>query len=162
MQKLQNYINNELIAPLDGEYIDNVNPALGEVYSLCPSSNEKDVQHAVNAAKRAFRPWANTTAEDKFKVLIRIADIIDQRADELALAESIDQGKPVWLAKNEVIRAAQNFRFFATAAMHFASESHITENVAVNYTIRQPIGVVGCISPWNLPLYLLLGKLPLP
>ncbi len=159
MQKLQNYINNELLAPVDGEYIDNINPAWGTVYSLCPSSNEKDVQLAVDAAKAASKSWANFPAENKFKILNLIADIIDERADELALAESVDQGKPMWLAKNEVIRAAQNFRFFATAAMHFASESHATENSAINYTLRQPIGVVGCISPWNLPLYLFTWKI---
>jgi len=88
-----------------------------------------------------------------------IAEGIDNLRDALALAESNDQGKPLWLAKNEMIRAAQNFRFFATAAMQFSSESHAMENRAINYTLRTPIGVVGCISPWNLPLYLFTWKI---
>jgi aminomuconate-semialdehyde/2-hydroxymuconate-6-semialdehyde dehydrogenase len=92
-------------------------------------------------------------------VLNAIAEGIDNLRDALAMAESNDQGKPLWLAKNEMIRAAQNFRFFATAAMQFSSESHAMENRAINYTLRTPIGVVGCISPWNLPLYLFTWKI---
>jgi aminomuconate-semialdehyde/2-hydroxymuconate-6-semialdehyde dehydrogenase len=103
--------------------------------------------------------WSNTPAEERFKVLNAIAEGIDNLRDALAMAESNDQGKPLWLAKNEMIRAAQNFRFFATAAMQFSSESHAMENRAINYTLRTPIGVVGCISPWNLPLYLFTWKI---
>jgi aminomuconate-semialdehyde/2-hydroxymuconate-6-semialdehyde dehydrogenase len=103
--------------------------------------------------------WSNTPSEERFKVLNAIAEGIDNLRDALAMAESNDQGKPLWLAKNEMIRAAQNFRFFATAAMQFSSESHAMENRAINYTLRTPIGVVGCISPWNLPLYLFTWKI---
>jgi len=159
MQHLSNYINGELVNAHSQQFMDNYNPATGKIYSLIPDSDEKDVEDAYQAAKNAFLAWKNTSNEDRFKILNRIAELIDLNNDELAQAESIDQGKPHWLAKNEMIRSAQNFRFFATAAMQFSSESHHMEGHAVNYTLRQPIGVVACISPWNLPLYLFSWKI---
>jgi aminomuconate-semialdehyde/2-hydroxymuconate-6-semialdehyde dehydrogenase len=129
------------------------------VYSQLPDSDAQDVELAFQAAKNAFPAWKNTSTEERFKLLNKIAELIDANNDELAKAESIDQGKPFWLAKNEMIRSAQNFRFFATAAMQFSSESHHMEGHAINYTLRQSIGVVGCISPWNLPLYLFSWKI---
>ena len=126
---------------------------------MIPDSNERDVEMAYQAAEKAFETWSKTPAEKRFKILNRIAELIDLKNDTLALAESIDQGKPVWLAKTEMTRSAQNFRFFATAAMQFNSESHNMEGHAINYTIKSPIGVVGCISPWNLPLYLFSWKI---
>ena len=85
---------------------------------------------------------------------------IDEHSDALALAETNDNGKPLWLSKQiDIPRASSNFRFFATGIMHFAAESHSMEDKAINYTLRQPIGVVGCISPWNLPLYLFTWKI---
>lgn len=159
MQQLQNYINGEMLAPSRGGYIDNYNPATGKVYSLIPDSDDQDVELAYQAAKEAYPAWKLTTLEERFKVLNRIAELIDENNEMLAIAESTDQGKPAWLAKNEITRAGQNFRFFATAAMQFASESHHMEGHAINYTLRQSIGVVGCISPWNLPLYLFTWKI---
>lgn len=159
MEKILNYINGELVEPQGQKFLDNYEPARGEVYSLVPDSDAGDVDASYRAAANAFLSWKNTPAEDKFKVLNRIAELIDEKNEELARAESRDQGKPVWLARNEIKRAGQNFRFFATAAMQFASESHQTENRAINYTLRQPLGVVGCISPWNLPLYLFTWKI---
>lgn len=114
----------------------------------------------MHAAAKAFPSWSITTVENRFRILNRIAELIEANLDELALAESNDNGKPVWLAKQvDIPRAAANFRFFATGIMHFATESHNMEDKAVNYTLRQPIGVVGCISPWNLPLYLFTWKI---
>ena len=159
MKKLANYINGEDVTPISNRYIDNFNPSNGEVYSMIPDSNERDVEMAYQAAEKAFETWSKTPAEKRFKILNRIAELIDLKNDTLALAESIDQGKPVWLAKTEMTRSAQNFRFFATAAMQFNSESHNMEGHAINYTIKSPIGVVGCISPWNLPLYLFSWKI---
>ena len=159
MQKIANYINGALQSPIAATYLDNYNPATGAVYSLIPDSDEADVDLAYIHANEAYKTWRLTSLEERFMVLNRIAELIDKNNDELALAESIDQGKPVWLAKNEITRSAQNFRFFATAAMQFASESHNMEGHAINYTLRQPIGVVGCISPWNLPLYLFTWKI---
>ena len=154
-----NYINGEMKAANNGSVLDNYNPATGNVYGNIANSDASDVADAYEAAALAFPSWSNTPAEERFKILNAIAEGIDSLRDTLALAESNDQGKPLWLAKNEMIRAGQNFRFFATAAMQFASESHAMENKAINYTLRTPIGVVGCISPWNLPLYLFTWKI---
>ena len=160
MIQLKNYINGNLIEPLNNQYLDNYHPAIGLPYSLVPDSDERDVELAVAAAGAAFEGWSNMQAEHRCKILLKIADLIDSKNDQLAEAESIDSGKPVKLAATlDIPRAASNFRFFATAALQFASESHHMENSAINYTLRQPIGVVGCISPWNLPLYLFTWKI---
>ncbi|MBS3913077.1 MAG: aldehyde dehydrogenase [Bacteroidetes bacterium] len=159
MIQLQNYINGSFEPPKSGAYLENFEPAKGEVFSMVPNSGPEDVEAAYQAAWAAFPAWKNTPAEEKFKILNRIAELIDSNRNRFAEAESRDQGKPVWLAKNEMVRAAQNFRFFATAAMQFASESHSMEDRGINYTLRQPLGVVGCISPWNLPLYLYTWKI---
>ncbi len=159
-QKITNYIAGSLQAPLSGKYIDNINPATGEAYSQTPNSDIKDIEEAVGAAKAAFPAWSTTPAEERFKVLNRIAELIDQNLDALALAETNDNGKPLWLSKRvDIPRASSNFRFFATGIMHMSTESHSMEDKAINYTLRQPIGVVGCISPWNLPLYLFTWKI---
>ena len=159
MITIQNYINGEIVNAQSNEYLDNYNPSTGQVYSKIANSDHVDVDAAFQAAIIAQPQWENTSAEDRFKVMNKIAELIEESLDEFAKAESLDQGKPYWLAKNEIRRAAQNMRFFATAAMQFASESHATENKAINYTLRQAIGVVGCISPWNLPLYLFTWKI---
>ena len=160
MLKIHNYINGELIEPKSGNYFDNINPAEGKVYSLVPDSDTSDVQLAVEAASTAFPAWLAMPVEKRSAILQKIADLIDRDLDKLALAESVDQGKPVKLAKVvDIPRASSNMRFFATASMHFSSEAHITGIEAVNYTMRTPVGVVGCISPWNLPLYLFTWKI---
>jgi aminomuconate-semialdehyde/2-hydroxymuconate-6-semialdehyde dehydrogenase len=157
---LENFIGGNLIAPISGNFIDNVNPATGQVYGQIPDSHKKDVDAAVSAAKKIFPAWSTTSVEERFKVLNRIAELIDTNLEELALAETNDNGKPLWLSKQvDIPRASANFRFFATGIMHFATESHNMEDKAVNYTLRQPIGIVGCISPWNLPLYLFTWKI---
>jgi aminomuconate-semialdehyde/2-hydroxymuconate-6-semialdehyde dehydrogenase len=157
---LENYIGGNLIGPLSGNFIDNINPATGEVYGQIPDSGIKDVEVAVNAAKKAFPLWRATSTEERFKILNRIAELIDENLDALALAETNDNGKPLWLSKKvDIPRASANFRFFATGILHFATESHHIEDKAVNYTLRQPLGIVGCISPWNLPLYLFSWKI---
>ncbi|MGZ8558783.1 MAG: aldehyde dehydrogenase [Chitinophagaceae bacterium] len=157
---IQNYIDGEFYAPVSRNYIDNINPATGEVIGLIPDSNEKDVNEAVAAARKAFPQWSVTPVENRFQVLNKIADLIDTNLDALALAETTDNGKPLWLSKKiDIPRASANFRFFATGIMHFATESHSTEDKAINYTLRQPVGVVACISPWNLPLYLFTWKI---
>lgn len=157
---ISNYIGGQLQKPLSGQYLDNVNPATGQVYSYAPNSDVKDIDEAVGAAKAAFSAWSTTPAEERFKIMNKIAELIDENLDALALAETNDNGKPLWLSKKvDIPRASSNFRFFATGAMHFAAESHSMEDRAVNYTLRQPVGVVGCISPWNLPLYLFTWKI---
>ncbi len=159
MITIQNFINGTYVPPKSGEYLPNYNPSTGAKYSVIPDSDSRDVEEAYLAASNAFDAWQKTSSEKRFIILNRIAELIDEQNDKLALSESIDQGKPLWLAKTEITRAAQNFRFFATAAMQFQSDSHAMEGHAINYTLKTPIGVVGCISPWNLPLYLLSWKI---
>lgn len=159
MQKILNYINGKLVEPIGKKYLDNYNPATGKVYSLLPDSDERDVQVAVDSALSAFEKWSHTSKEERSRIMMRIADLIDKNFERLAVAESTDQGKPVWLAKMvDIPRASANMRFYATGILHFASESHSMENAAINYTLREPIGVAGCISPWNFPLYLFTWK----
>ncbi|HEY9045895.1 MAG TPA: aldehyde dehydrogenase [Ohtaekwangia sp.] len=160
MEKIYNYINGALVEPVSAQYIDNYMPAEGRVYSLIPDSDKRDVANAVTAAQAAFESWSGMTVEHRAAILQRVADLIDRDLDALALAESIDNGKPVSLAKVvDIPRASSNMRFYASGAIHFASETHITGKEAVNYTLRAPVGVAGCISPWNLPLYLFTWKI---
>jgi len=160
LKKIQNYIDGKIMPPISGDYLDNVDPATGKVYSLIPDSNHLDVDAAVEAAKKALPIWSNFSAEKRYTILHKLADLIDENLDRLAEAESIDNGKPLWLAKHvDIPRASSNFRFFATSIMHFSSESHEMKDQAINYTLRHPIGIVGCISPWNLPLYLFTWKI---
>lgn len=160
MQKILNFINGEYTEPVSKTYFDNINPATGEVYSQIPDSDGRDVQLAVDAAAKAFPSWSVIPVSKRSDILLRIASLIEKNSDRLALAESIDQGKPVWLAKAvDIPRARDNFHFYATGAIHLATEAHAMENTAINYTLRQPIGIAGCISPWNLPLYLFTWKI---
>ena len=157
---IQNYINGELMPPHSGNYIDNINPAIGEVYSHIPDSDASDVALAVKAAEEAFPKWSKCGLQERYRVLHKLAEIIENNLDAFAKAESIDSGKPLSLSTRiDIPRAHANIRFFATAILHFASESHHMEGEAINFTMRQPIGVVGCISPWNLPLYLFTWKI---
>ncbi len=157
--RVQNYIAGELRDPAGGGYLDNVEPATGEVYSQVADSTADDVAAAVEAARNAFPQWSHTPAVERSAILTRIADLLERNLEELARAESIDTGKPLQLARTlDIPRAAHNFRFFAAAILHAHSESHATDDQAINYTLRRPHGVVGLISPWNLPLYLLSWK----
>jgi aminomuconate-semialdehyde/2-hydroxymuconate-6-semialdehyde dehydrogenase len=157
---LENYIGGNLIGPLSSRFIENINPATAEVFCHTPDSGARDVEVAVNAARQAFASWSITPVEERFTILNRIATLIDENLEALALAETTDNGKPLWLSKKvDIPRASANFRFFATGIMHFSTESHNMEDKVINYTLRQPIGVVGCISPWNLPLYLFTWKI---
>ena len=160
MDKILNYINGALVEPVSAQYLDNYTPAEGIVYSLVPDSDVRDVANATEAAKAAFESWSAMPVEQRSAILQHVANLIDRDLDALALAESIDNGKPVSLAKAvDIPRASANMRFFATGAIHFASEAHVTGKEAVNYTLRTPVGVAGCISPWNLPLYLFTWKI---
>lgn len=160
MERIENYIGGELVTPASDAYLDNVEPATGDVYSLIPDSDDRDVNLAVDAARAAFPGWSATSPEARFEILMRLVSFIERESEELARAESIDNGKPLTLARvMDIPRAASNFRFYATAAMHTSTESHETVGQAINYTLRQPVGVVGCISPWNLPLYLFTWKI---
>ena len=160
MKKILNYINGELVAPKQDAYLENVNPAIGEVYSLIPDSDASDVREAVLAAKQAFPAWSALTIQERSEWLLKIAHVIDTNHERLALAESEDNGKPLNLAKQvDIPRAATNFRFYGTALLHTAEHAYQTNPELLNYTSRHPVGVAGCISPWNLPLYLFTWKI---
>ncbi len=161
MQRIKNYINGELCDPASQQWIDNYNPATGEVYSQIANSNQKDIDAAVNAAEKAFPAWANTSIDKRSQWLMAIADELENQLVELAQAESADNGKPLSLALAvDIPRAVSNFRFYAHAITQFSSQAHesVGKNT-INYTLRKPLGIVGCISPWNLPLYLFTWKI---
>jgi aminomuconate-semialdehyde/2-hydroxymuconate-6-semialdehyde dehydrogenase len=160
MEKLRNFINGEYCAPANEQYIENFEPSTGKVYCLIPNSDSVDVENAVIAAEKAFPVWSSMSAEERSAILVRLSEGIEKRMDEFVSAESRDNGKPRSLAAHvDIPRAVSNFHFFATAITHFASESHYMEGMGINYTLRKPIGIVGCISPWNLPLYLFSWKI---
>src|SRR5436190_1529736 len=159
-EKIRNFVDGQFVEPLGGKYLDNIEPATGKPYSQVPDSDSRDVELAVVAAEKAFTSWSATSGVDRSRILLRIADLIERDLEKLARAESIDTGKPLSLARSlDIPRAASNFRFFATAILHTESEAHITDDVAFNYTLRQPRGITGLISPWNLPLYLMTWKI---
>jgi aminomuconate-semialdehyde/2-hydroxymuconate-6-semialdehyde dehydrogenase len=158
--RIRNFIDGQFVEPTGGKYLDNIEPATGQPYSQVPDSDAGDVEAAVVAAEKAFPGWSKTPAEERSRILLRIADLIERDLEKLARAESIDTGKPLSLARSlDIPRAASNFRFFATAILHTENEAHVTDGVAFNYTLRQPRGIAGLISPWNLPLYLLSWKI---
>lgn len=158
---IKNFINGEYLDPKKDRWLDNYNPASGEIYGKIPDSTREDIDFAVKAAKDAFPAWSSTSLEKRSKILLKLSRLIESNLLELAEAESMDNGKPISLAQSvDIPRAATNFRFFANAITQFYSESHETVGSnAINYTLRKPLGVVGCISPWNLPLYLLTWKI---
>ncbi|HEX8899120.1 MAG TPA: aldehyde dehydrogenase family protein, partial [Chthoniobacterales bacterium] len=158
--RIRNFINGQFVEPVGGKYLDNIEPATGKPYSLVPDSDARDIELTVAAADKAFPAWSKTAAADRSRILLRIAELIERNLEKLARAESIDTGKPLSLAGSlDIPRAASNFRFFATAILHTENEAHVTDGVAFNYTLRQPRGIAGLISPWNLPLYLLSWKI---
>ncbi|HNV07840.1 MAG TPA: aldehyde dehydrogenase [Dokdonella sp.] len=160
MLKLHNWIDGRPQAPAEGSHLDVFEPATGKVFAHCPASTATDVESAVQAASRASMGWANTRPEDRAGCLMRLADLIEAELDALAELESQDNGKPVALARElDIPRAVSNLRFFAAAVTQWPSEAHLTSTETLNVTLRQPIGVVGCISPWNLPLYLFTWKI---
>lgn len=158
--EIQNYIDGAFVAPVSGQTMDNINPATGKVYGTIPRSDKRDVAAAVEAAKKAFPSWSRLSAGERSSWLLKVANRIEERMEELALAESTDNGKPLKLARSvDIPRARDNFKFYATAILHDAYETHDMGIDGFNYTLRQPIGVAGCISPWNLPLYLFSWKI---
>ncbi|MFA0961412.1 aldehyde dehydrogenase [Roseivirga sp. BDSF3-8] len=159
MKDRKNYIGGKFLPAVNGGLLDVVAPATEKVYARIPDSDDQDIALAVKAAEEAFPSWSGLSAEQRADHLRKVADSIESCLDELAELESIDTGKPVSLAKRvDIPRASANFRFFASAAEQFSSEAHIG-SAMLNYTHRHPLGVVGCISPWNLPLYLLTWKI---
>ena len=160
MQEIRNYIGGKLAPAASGTWLDDYEPATGKAYARVPDSSASDVDAAVAAAAQAFPAWSTLPAAERSQWLLKLAALVERDLEKLAHAESVDNGKPVDLARRlDIPRAVSNLRFFAAAATQFASESHAMEEGAINYTLRSPLGVVGCISPWNLPLYLFTWKI---
>lgn len=169
MEHLANFINGTFEPAADGSTLANVEPATGIENSRVPDSGKQDVDRAVRSAADAFTRWSKTPAEVRSRLILRLADLVEAKCDALAREESIDTGKPIALARRmDIPRAAANLRFFATAILHTMDESCTTDHAvqaaaggrtALNYVQRRAVGVVGAISPWNLPLYLLTWKI---
>ena len=158
--QIKNFIDGQFVEPMGGKYLDNIEPATGKPYSQVADSDARDLDLAVAAAEKALVDWSKKPSTERSKILLRIVDLIERDPEKFARAESIDTGKPLTLARSlDIPRAVANFRFFATAILHTENEAHITDGVAFNYTLRQPRGIAGLISPWNLPLYLLSWKI---
>lgn len=154
-----NLINGSHCPAEGGEWLDLIDPSKGKSYGRIPRSGKEDVDKAVAAASDAFHEWSSWSAEKRSECIDRLADKIQENAGRLAEAETRDNGKPIGLSSTvDIPRAEKNMRFYASAIKHFASESHYMEGIAINYTLRKPLGVVACISPWNLPLYLFTWK----
>ncbi len=160
MKRLANFIDGQFCPPASGRYVDNIEPATGQVIASVPDSGPDDVDRAVAAASSAFPDWAATPVAERAALLERLAALIADKADELAALESADTGKPLKLAREiDMGRAQANLKFFASAMTQWTSAGHDMGATGFNYTLRQPQGVVALITPWNLPLYLLTWKL---
>lgn len=147
MEKILNYIGGEQIPSMDGEFLDNVNPATGMVYSKVPSSKAADVQKAVDAAQKALAGWSALAPHERSKYLKKIAELINQNLDSLAMAETIDNGKPITVSKTvDIPRAAENFIFFSDIVNEFESHEFDDRGKGKNTVHYSPVGVVGCIS----------------
>ncbi|RWS02476.1 aldehyde dehydrogenase family 8 member A1-like protein [Dinothrombium tinctorium] len=157
--EIKNYINGRFVP--SEKHFESLNPATTEVCALIPDSDENEIDEAVDAAKKAFAKWSQTAVKERSYILFKIADLIEAKANELALLESMEQGKPLWLAETvDIPRAVLNFRHFATTVQSDSELAVVSsETEIVNYTLHEPIGVAGIITPWNLPLYLLTFKL---
>lgn len=155
-----NTIRGEQRKPRSDHWLPLTDPATGQQYGKVADSSEDDLADAMDAATEAFREWKRSTPSYRSSILLKISEQILIHKDELAEAESLDTGKPLSVAKSvDIARAAENFRFFAHNAALFSSESHSSGDQLLNYTLREPLGVVACISPWNLPLYLFTWKI---
>ncbi|WP_206830463.1 aldehyde dehydrogenase [Alicyclobacillus fructus] len=159
MERVLHFIDGEFVPSEDGRTFDNINPATGERIGTVAEGGRAEIDRAVRAARRAFRTWSRTTAQERAAILHRIAQLIEENLEELALLETTDTGKPLSLAKSlDIPRSAYNFRFFADFVKGLSTETFEMEGVALNYALRRPVGVAGLISPWNLPLFLLTWK----
>lgn len=156
---ITNYIDGKFLASQSGDHFENIDPSTGLSYGIIPDSDEKDVLTAIESAKKAHASWSQLSIEERSAWLSKIADAIEVRMNEFVLAESVDNGKPLHVAKAiDIPRAVSNFRFFSQAITQMASESY-TSHGSIHYVLRQSLGVVVCISPWNLPLYLFTWKI---
>ena len=157
--KIKNFINGKFVDPTSGEYLANENPATGERYSRIASSQPADVEHAIASAHAAFPSWSLLTPKERSIYLLRMAQLVHEKHAELSLAESIDSGKPLILAQTvDIPRSQKNLEFFAREILEW-KPTHFNSDESENEIVHSALGVVGCISPWNLPLYLFTWKI---
>ena len=158
MIKISNYINGQL-ENNSSNFIDVFNPSIGKVYAQCQDSSKKDLNKAIKSSENSFLEWSNKKQQDRSDFLFLIADLIEDRLDEFAEAESIDNGKPYTLSKSlDIPRSIKNLRFFAKIALEVEDPIYHQKDI-ISHILREPIGIVGTISPWNLPLYLFTWKI---
>jgi 5-carboxymethyl-2-hydroxymuconic-semialdehyde dehydrogenase len=143
----------------DGKTFDTLSPVDNSVLAKVARGNAADIDRAAKAAKRAFQTWGKTSGAERKKILHKIADAIVARADEIALVECMDTGQPIRYMSKAALRGAENFRFFADRAPDAANGVSLPTGTHVNYTMRQPIGPVGVITPWNTPFMLSTWKI---
>ena len=160
MEKLYNFINGKFVAPNSNQYLEIFEPATGQTYAQVADSNSADIENAYESAQNAFGNWSSLSVKERADYLNKIAEGLESRLDEFAEYESRDTGKPISLAKSvDIPRAVSNFRFFADYGQEFNFESELNNDQSHNKIIRSALGVIGCISPWNLPLYLFSWKI---
>lgn len=159
MTRILNFIGNQFLEPASGQWLTCVNPATGQTWGEVANSDHRDAEAALISATDAQTQWQARSSDERSALLYRLADLIETHAEALAELETQDTGKPLSVSRSiDIPRVSANFRFFAAAGTQFSSESHLDAG-QINYTVRQPLGVVTCISPWNLPLYLLSWKI---
>ena len=160
LEIVNNFINGKFVKPRSNQYLDLFDPATGSVYGKVADSSIYDINQAVDSAKKAFPLWSEKTIEERGSYLKKIANEIQVQSNILAEYESRDTGKPISIARKiDIPRAIENFKFFASYSENFDFTSYIENDSSFNTILRQPLGVVGCISPWNLPLYLFSWKI---
>ena len=160
VNRIYNFIGGHFVPPKSDKFIKVYEPATGIIYAEASNSNLSDVEDAYASAEKAFPIWSRLSIDKRAEFLNRIADGIEDRIDEFAEYESRDTGKPIKLARTvDIPRAISNFRFFASYGIKFKFEDSLDSKTSQNKIIRSPLGVVGCISPWNLPLYLFTWKI---
>jgi aminomuconate-semialdehyde/2-hydroxymuconate-6-semialdehyde dehydrogenase len=160
VEKLYNFINGKFVAPNSNQYLEIFEPATGQTYAQVADSNSADIENAYESAQNAFGNWSSLSVKERADYLNKIAEGLESRLDEFAEYESRDTGKPISLAKSvDIPRAVSNFRFFAEYGQEFNFESELNNDQSHNKIIRSALGVIGCISPWNLPLYLFSWKI---
>ena len=159
-RSIKNFVNGEHVDPAEGRFYDVTNPATGEVFAQAPASGKEDVDRAYKAAEKAFEGWRDATPATRQLALFRIADALEERAEEIVRAESENTGKPIGLTMEEEIpMAVDQIRFFAGAARVLEGKS-AGEYLAghTSYIRREPVGVCGQVTPWNYPMMMAVWK----
>ncbi|TGV06807.1 aldehyde dehydrogenase family protein, partial [Alcaligenaceae bacterium 429] len=159
-KRYDNYIGGRWVPPVAGNYFENISPITGQVFCEVARSDADDINLALDAAHAAREAWGKTSVAERSNVLLRIADRIEQNLEKLAVAESIDNGKPVRETRAaDLPLAVDHFRYFAGCIR--AQEGAISDidSTTVAYHFHEPVGVVGQIIPWNFPLLMAAWKL---